>query len=116
MSDQYKILALENEQGLCDKLVVLRKRSGQTQQNAADGMGLTRASLNSYENGIRKPKIDAIKKMAAYYGVSVDYLLGEEDGTEPEYSPQTQILLQTLRGATEDEIAQAIKIIEALKK
>lgn len=116
MSDQYKILALKNEQGLCEKLVILRKRAGQTQQMAADAMGLTRASLNSYENGIRRPKIDAIKKMAAYYGVSVDYLLGDEPGTEPEYSPQTQILLQTLRGATEEEIAQAIRIIEALRK
>lgn len=116
MSGEYKVLALENEQGICEKLVILRKRSGLTQQKAADGMGITRSTLNGYENGIRKPKIEAARKMAEFYGVPVDYLLGYSEEYEEKYSPQTQVLLQTLKGATEDEIAQAIKIIEALKK
>lgn len=114
--DKIKILALENEQGICDKLVILRKRSGLTQQKAADGMGITRSTLNGYENGVRKPKFEAARKMADFYGVPVDYLLGYNADYEEKYSPQTQVLLQTLKGATEEEIAQAVKIIEALKK
>ena len=114
--DKIKVLALENEQGICEKLVVLRKRSGLTQQKAADGIGITRSTLNGYEQGIRKPKIEAARKIAEFYGVPVDYLLGYSEEYEERYSPQTQVLLQTLKGATEEEIAQAIKIIEALKR
>lgn len=108
--------SLETESSVGEKLVNLRKRIGLTQQRAADGIGITRSSLNSYENDIRRPKIHIIKKIADYYGVTVDYLLGDEEYEEPELSPQTNILLQTLKGASEEDIAQVIRIVEALRK
>jgi len=99
-----------------EKLVMLRKSMGLTQAKAAERMGLTRPTLNGYENNIRKPNIHIIKRIAEYYGVSVDYLLGEEEYAEPELSPQTNILLQTLKGASEEDIAQVIRIVGALRK
>ena len=98
----------------CERLIKLRKQIGISQANAAEGMGISTTALNNYESGLRKPKYEALKRIADYYNVPVDYLRGEEQA-EPEYSDQTRILLQTLRGASESEIAQAVKIIKALK-
>ena len=96
------------------KIIDLRKQYGRTQQEAAEGIGISNTALNNYEKGIRQPKYETLRRIADYYGVSVDYLLGETD-EEPELSEQTRVLLQTLRGASEREIAQAVKIISALK-
>lgn len=114
MAEEYEV-SMESENDIAEKLIELRRRAGLTQGRAAEGMGLTRASLNAYENGIRKPKIHAAKRIAEYYGVPVDYLLGYSIEYEEKHTPQTQILLQTLKGASEKEIAQAIRIVEALK-
>ena len=106
---------MEERSILARKLIALRDITGLSQARAAEGIGITTQALGNYETGFRKPKYDTLVRIAEYYHVSVDYLLGTEDAEE-ELSPNTQVLLQTLRGATEDEIAQAIKIIQALRK
>ena len=98
------------------RLIDLRKSLGISQAQAAREMGISINALNNYERNVRLPNREAMKKLCDYYNVSYDYLLTGEDGQEEELSPNTRILLQTLRGATEEEIAQAIKIVEALKK
>lgn len=111
-----KMLSQEGAANLSEKLVALRKDSGLTQKKAAEKLGITRSALKNYETGFRKPRYDTLCVIADFYGVTTDYLLGAEEYQQPEVSPNTQILLQTLKGATEEEIAQAIRIIEALKK
>lgn len=98
------------------KLVELRKKYGYTQEKSAQMIGISRTALKNYELGASKPSYESLRKIANFYGVTTDYLLGAEEYQQPEVSPNTQILLQTLKGATEEEIAQAIRIIEALKK
>lgn len=45
-------------------------------QDVATDLGISRASLGYYESGERKPDIDILFKIADYYKVSADYLLG----------------------------------------
>lgn len=98
------------------RLINLRKQLGISQAQAAREMGLSINALNNYERNVRLPNREAMKKLCDYYRVTYDYLLTGENGQDEELSPNTRILLQTLKGATEEEIAQAIKIVEALKK
>lgn len=51
-------------------------RGEQTQKYVADKIGITEVSLSRYENGQRKPNLDIIYKIAKYYNVSADYLIG----------------------------------------
>lgn len=51
-------------------------RGDKTLQEVADALGITRVSLGYYEKGERKPDIEVVYKIADYYKVSVDYLLG----------------------------------------
>lgn len=59
-----------------ERLTTLREIEGKKRQEVADSLGITRASLEYYEKGKRKPDIEVLAKLANYYKVSTDYLLG----------------------------------------
>lgn len=60
-------------------LAMLRKAHGLSQQKLGDAVGLARNTICQYESGNRVPDVDTLIKLADYFGVSVDYLLGRED-------------------------------------
>ena len=57
-------------------LILLRKERGISQKKAAEQFGVSQALLSHYEKGIRECGLDFVVKIADYYDVSVDYLLG----------------------------------------
>ena len=101
---------------LGDRLTELRKYFKMTQAIASERMNIGRSTLNNYENGIREPSIDTLKSIADFYDVTVDYLLGRTEDSTSRLTHGQQLLLQASKNATDEEIEQAIKIIEALKK
>ena len=60
-------------------LILLRQSRGLTQQELADKLGITRASLSHYEKGRREMNYNLLIQTADYFNVSVDYLLERED-------------------------------------
>lgn len=59
----------------------LRLSNNLTQQKVADCLGISRSVLSQYENNLVDPTATVISKLAAYFDVSADYLLGLEDET-----------------------------------
>lgn len=57
-------------------ITLLRKERGITQKQAAIDLGVSQALLSHYEKGIRECGLDFVVRVADYYGVSCDYLLG----------------------------------------
>lgn len=57
-------------------ITLLRKERGITQKQAASDLGVSQALLSHYEKGIRECGLEFVVKVADYYGVSCDYLLG----------------------------------------
>ncbi len=57
-------------------ITLLRKERGLSQKKAAADLGISQALLSHYEKGIRECGLDFVVKVADYYGVSCDYLLG----------------------------------------
>lgn len=55
------------------KLQQLRKGRKLTQQELADKMGVTRATVSNYEVGRRTPHLSELKRFAEFYGVGLDY-------------------------------------------
>ena len=58
------------------RIVLLRKERGLSQKSVAEDLGISQALLSHYEKGIRECGLDFLCKIADYYQVSVDYLLG----------------------------------------
>ncbi len=57
-------------------ITLLRKERGVTQKQAAEELGVSQALLSHYEKGIRECGLEFVVKIADYYDVSCDYLLG----------------------------------------
>lgn len=54
----------------------LRKKKAYTQKEVAGYLNLTRATYGHYETGHAEPSTAIIQKLADFFNVSVDYLLG----------------------------------------
>lgn len=51
----------------------LRKGRKLTQQELADKMGVSRATISNYEVGRRAPHLSELKRFAEFYGIGLDY-------------------------------------------
>ena len=55
------------------KIKTLRKAKGLTQEQLAEAVGTTRATIAGYETGRRNPRLPDLQKIAEYLGVGLDY-------------------------------------------
>lgn len=60
------------------KLRELREKNGRTQQEIADHFYVSAATVSRWESGTRYPDLFTAKKLADYYGTSLDEILGEK--------------------------------------
>lgn len=61
----------------CEKLKVLRKNQGLTQQEIADLVHVNRVTYTNWEKGNREPNFENLSMLACIFDVSIDYLLSE---------------------------------------
>lgn len=61
---------------LGERIEKCRKKAGLTQQQLAAELHVQRQIVSYYENGSRKPDIDMLRTLAAFFEVTTDYLLG----------------------------------------
>lgn len=60
-------------------LKILRQEKGISQQQLADVILVTQQSVNKYENHDVEPDIKTLIKIAEFFNVSLDYLVGRTD-------------------------------------
>lgn len=64
---------------LSENLFVLRKERHLTQEQVAEETGIVLRSYRRYEMGEREPVASTLIKLANFYHVSIDYLVGRTD-------------------------------------
>lgn len=65
---------------LAKRLRELREEKGLTQKELAQALGLnSKSTITNYEQNSRDPDYETLIKIAKYFGVSVDFLLGQTD-------------------------------------
>lgn len=72
---------------LAKRLKECRKKTGLPQIKIAVYCDITEKAYQNYELGVHEPKISILMRIAQYYGVSIDYLVGLTD--EPAPYPRT---------------------------
>ena len=68
---------------LSKRLKQCRKKTGLPQIKVAIYCDITERAYQNYELGIREPKLNIIMRIAQFYGVSIDYLVGLTDDPAP---------------------------------
>ncbi|WP_301035264.1 helix-turn-helix domain-containing protein [Parabacteroides goldsteinii] len=64
---------------LDEKLVCLRKEKGLTQLELAEAIKVSRQAVSKWESGGGIPSTENLRGLSELYGVSVDFLLNEEE-------------------------------------
>ena len=64
---------------LSERMLALRKSRGLKQEEAAKLSGISYMSYRRYETGEREPTASTLWKIADFYDVSIDYLVGRSD-------------------------------------
>lgn len=63
---------------LADKIIQLRKKSGWSQEDLAEKLGVSRQSVSKWEGAQSTPELDRIIEMSKIFGVSTDFLLKDD--------------------------------------
>jgi len=118
MSKMYEIIKM-----LCDE-------KGITGYRLCSDLGISKSTLTDLKMG-RKKTVNAstASKIANYFDVSVDYLLGKSDNRKPlvnndeeltsyleelKNRPELKMLFLLAKGASRKDVEKAVKVIEAL--
>ena len=70
---------MSSERGDFVRLKELRKKKGISQLRLATDLNTTQNTISRYETEEREPGIDELIKIADYFNVSVDYLIGRTE-------------------------------------
>ena len=93
------------------KLKELRKEKKKTQEEIASVLNLSTAAYGRYEVGNREPTLETLIKLADYYSVSLDYLVGRKFNNEFGYlSDDEKTMIKALRTMS-NEVREKTKTI-----
>ena len=99
-------------------LTLLRTENGLSQKKVANDLKISQGLLSHYENGKRECNLDLLVKIANYFDVSCDYLLGRTTMPKPNKrslkSKEKQKNITNTISHLEDKINNALKIYYSL--
>lgn len=74
----------------------LRKSRALTQKELGSRLGLSKAVISKYENGMGYPTFDVLIRMAEEFGVTTDYMLGVAGGKTVDVSGLSESQVETV--------------------
>ena len=60
---------------------LIKLRGNRSQAEVAKAVGIATSTLGMYETGAREPDFETLEKIADFFNVDIDYLLGRTDKT-----------------------------------
>lgn len=69
---------------LSEKLYELRKKSGLSQEQLAEQLGVSRQAISKWESGKAVPESSTLISISKYFNVTLDYLMKEDSSVVPE--------------------------------
>lgn len=96
---------------LADKIIALRKRSGWSQEELAEQLGVSRQSVSKWEGAQSVPDLDKILQLSKVFGVTTDYLLKDEiEEAELTSDESESPLRRPLRRVTMETAAEYLRV------
>ena len=111
-----------NKETLSKNLLYYLERSGKSQKEVAEYIGVTPASLNEWVKAKKYPRIDKIELLARYFGILKSDLI-EEKGDNKAYPPENftlsegeEMLLGLFRQLPEEAQKMYLEVLRASLK
>lgn len=121
---------------LGERIAKLRLEKQMTQEELAKALQISRSALSLYELNKREPDAETLSKIADFFGVTIDYLLGRTDtpspvdkitdsvSDDPELAKfwdelkereDLQLLFKQTREMSPEDVKKIIRIIKAIE-
>jgi transcriptional regulator with XRE-family HTH domain len=101
-----------------EKLKELREAKNMTQSQLGEYIGAKKSAISLWESGKRQPDQETLMRLASYFSVTVDYLLGHESPDQIKKAPtpddaraEAKMLLENM---TDDEYERALAMLKLL--
>lgn len=104
-----------------DRLKELRKSRNITQTDFARSFHISNGTIGNWESGKREPNLETMQKIADYFNVTVDYLIGRSDNHSDQNPLDRQLegidfaLWGEVRDLTDDEKRDIIEFVKFKK-
>ena len=104
-----------------DRLKELRKERNLTQEDIGNLCDVAKNTVSSWEKNINQPSFEIVKKLAQYFGVTIDYLLNFTQNDVDNMERLKQALKQAgmwndaIDDISREDFEKAMKIIAMLK-
>lgn len=108
------------------RLKELRENAGYSQYSFADAFGVAQSTVGNWEAGKREPNFETTQKLADFFGVTVDYLLGREDDTKkapveaeaekPNIDDLRFALSGEVKDLTDDEFEEILNFVQFVEQ
>ncbi len=85
----YKTIKARNHI-VADRLLYLRKKNRLTQSKLCESIDINRITYASYENERAAPSTEVLVRIADFYGVSVDFIVGRTNSQEDLYKKSAE--------------------------
>lgn len=112
---------VKGEWDVLDNLKQLRSARGISQKALADAIGVSQQSINKYENHNIEPDIQTLCKIADYFGISVDYLVGriaENNSNDllPSLNVNERAMIRAFRRLTQKQQDAVCTVIDSFQE
>lgn len=105
-----------------DKLKELRKEQNLTQEEIGELCEVGKTTISNWENNITQPPFEIVKRLAQYFGVTIDYLLNFTQEDADNMEKLKQALKQagmwdySMNDMSREDFEKAMKIVAMLKE
>lgn len=98
---------------LSEKIYALRRKSGLSQEQLAEKIGVSRQAISKWEGGLSTPELDKLKALSEFFHVTMDELVSEQEpGTVAGDGAQERDL--SGKKAAESKIGVALCLLGAI--
>ena len=106
-----------------NRLRGLRKNAGLSQKELAKTLAISQPTVCAWEKGEKEPSSKSAAKLADYFGVSMDYLLGRSDNSSPQKEQPIisendglfREVIQLLLGLSDSDLRRVEDFVAGLK-
>ena len=105
----------EERQRIAEKLRAAREMAGLSQGQVARLLNLHRPTVSEIEAGRRRISAEEINRFSEIYGISVTWLLGEENPERETYRAKVELAARHLSKLKPEDLERVIDLLSALR-